>query len=40
VTQALVQRGHDALNLEGGMQAWEADGRPVVTDDGSAGVVA
>jgi rhodanese-related sulfurtransferase len=40
VTQALAQRGYDAVNLEGGMQAWEADGRPGVTDGGAAGVVA
>jgi rhodanese-related sulfurtransferase len=40
VTQALVQRGYDAVNLAGGMQAWEADGRPVVTDAGEPGVVA
>ncbi|MCU1460046.1 MAG: Rhodanese domain protein [Acidimicrobiales bacterium] len=40
VTQALVQRGYDAVNLAGGMQAWATDGRPVVTDAGDPGVVA
>jgi len=40
VAQVLVQRGYDARNLVGGMQAWAEDGRPVVTDDGGAGVVA
>jgi rhodanese-related sulfurtransferase len=40
VTEALVQRGHDAVNLVGGMQAWAADGRPVVTDAGTPGVIA
>ena len=40
VAQALVQRGYDAMNLAGGMQAWEADGRPIVNDAGGQGVVA
>ena len=40
VAEALVQRGYDAMNLAGGMQAWAADGRDVVTDDGYEGVVA
>ncbi len=39
VTQALVQAGFEAVNLGGGMQAWEAAGLPVVTDDGGAGTV-
>ncbi|WP_110944293.1 rhodanese-like domain-containing protein [Streptomyces niger] len=39
VTQYLVQQGLDAVNVEGGMQAWEAAGRPVVTDEGGAGTV-
>lgn len=39
-TQALVQRGYDAVNLAGGMQAWVGDGRTVVTDAGAPGVVA
>ena len=40
VTQALVEAGYDAVNLAGGMQAWQAEGHPVVTDDGSPGAVA
>jgi rhodanese-related sulfurtransferase len=40
VTQALVQQGYDAMNLAGGMQAWAAEGRAVVTDSGAEGVVA
>ncbi|MER7394399.1 rhodanese-like domain-containing protein [Streptomyces sp. NPDC000151] len=39
VTQYLVQQGLDAVNVEGGMQAWEATGRPVVTDQGAPGAV-
>jgi rhodanese-related sulfurtransferase len=39
-TEALRSWGFDAVNLEGGMQAWAAAGRPVVTDDGSPGRVA
>nr|WP_309221728.1 rhodanese-like domain-containing protein [Aeromicrobium senzhongii] len=27
----LTHRGHEAINLEGGMDAWEAAGRTVVT---------
>ncbi|WP_173264352.1 rhodanese-like domain-containing protein [Streptomyces pacificus] len=34
VTQYLVQQGIDAVNVEGGMQAWDAAGRPMVTDSG------
>jgi rhodanese-related sulfurtransferase len=30
----LNNNGFDALNLEGGMLAWAAAGRPMVTDDG------
>jgi rhodanese-related sulfurtransferase len=40
VTEALVQAGHDAVNLAGGMQAWAAEGLPVVIDDGGPGTVA
>lgn len=40
VTKALVNAGFDAVNLVGGMQAWQASGQPVVTDDGSPGTVA
>jgi rhodanese-related sulfurtransferase len=35
VTQYLVQQGIDAVNVEGGMLAWEGAGRPIVTDSGS-----
>ncbi|MFC8914275.1 rhodanese-like domain-containing protein [Streptomyces sp. WAC05374] len=35
VTQYLVQQGIDAVNIDGGMLAWEGAGRPMVTDDGS-----
>ncbi|MFC5801124.1 rhodanese-like domain-containing protein [Streptomyces formicae] len=35
VTQYLVQQGIDAVNIDGGMQAWDAAGRPMVTEDGS-----
>jgi rhodanese-related sulfurtransferase len=40
VTEYLVGEGFDAWNLAGGMQAWAACGRPVVTDAGGAGTVA
>lgn len=36
---ALLQRGYDAVNLAGGMQAWQAAGMPVVTDSGELGQV-
>jgi rhodanese-related sulfurtransferase len=36
---ALAQRGYDASNLDGGMQAWVAAGLPVVTDTGDAGQI-
>jgi rhodanese-related sulfurtransferase len=39
-TAFLLQAGFDATNLEGGMNAWLAAGRPVEADDGSPGVVA
>ncbi|MER6995417.1 rhodanese-like domain-containing protein [Streptomyces sp. NPDC000410] len=39
VTQYLVQQGIDAVNIDGGMQAWEAAGRPVITKDGTPGFV-
>lgn len=35
----LAQQGIDAVNVDGGMQVWEAAGRPVVTDDGQPGHV-
>ena len=28
----LNQHGYDAVNVAGGMLAWEAEGRPLVTD--------
>jgi rhodanese-related sulfurtransferase len=30
----LLQRGHDAVNLDGGMVDWEAAGRPMVSETG------
>ena len=38
-TELLRSWGLDAVNLEGGMQAWAAEGRPVERDDGSPGTV-
>ncbi|WP_367043763.1 rhodanese-like domain-containing protein [Streptomyces sp. Je 1-332] len=39
VAMYLVQQGVDAVNVDGGMQSWEAAGRPVVDDKGGPGVV-
>ena len=39
VTKYLVQQGIDAVNIDGGMQAWEAAGRPMVDDKGQPGAV-
>ncbi|MGA4957120.1 rhodanese-like domain-containing protein [Streptomyces lavendulocolor] len=39
VTQYLVQQGIDAVNIDGGMLAWEGAGRPMVTDNGSPAIV-
>lgn len=39
-TQFLRTSGRDAVNLSGGMMAWEAAGRPMVRDDGGAPFVA
>lgn len=39
VTQYLVGQGVDAANIEGGMQAWDGAGRPMVTDNGSPALV-
>nr|WP_203645321.1 rhodanese-like domain-containing protein [Streptomyces sp. SID14478] len=39
VTAYLAQQGIDAVNVAGGMQAWEAAGRPVVDDNGQPGSV-
>lgn len=38
--EALVNRGLEALNLAGGMQAWKAASLPVVADGGVPGEVA
>ncbi|MGW4163337.1 rhodanese-like domain-containing protein [Streptomyces sp. NPDC004788] len=39
VTQYLVQQGIDAVNVDGGMLAWDGAGRPMVTDSGSPAFV-
>lgn len=39
VTNYLVQQGFDAVNVDGGMQAWAAVGRPVVDGAGGSGAV-
>ena len=39
VVSALVGGGWDAVNLDGGMEAWAAAGLPVVRDDGGPGAV-
>jgi rhodanese-related sulfurtransferase len=39
VTQYLLQQGTDAVNVDGGMMAWNAAGRPMVADGGAAAVV-
>jgi rhodanese-related sulfurtransferase len=39
VAQYLIQQGIDAVNVVGGMQAWESAGRPVVDGKGGAGAV-
>ncbi|WP_371653652.1 MULTISPECIES: rhodanese-like domain-containing protein [unclassified Streptomyces] len=39
VTQYLVQQGIDAVNVDGGMQAWDSAGRPMVTDNDSPAFV-
>jgi len=31
----LVQRGHDAVNLDGGMLEWQSAGRPMVSETGA-----
>lgn len=40
VTQALVNAGYDAENLDGGMQAWAHAGLPMVADGGAPARVA
>lgn len=37
---ALRNAGYDAVNVDGGMNAWHAHGLPVVRDDGHPGTVA
>ncbi|GGT20911.1 rhodanese-like domain-containing protein [Streptomyces purpureus] len=39
VTQYLVQQGIDAVNIDGGMLAWEGAGRPMVAADGKQAYV-
>ncbi|MFI5505957.1 rhodanese-like domain-containing protein [Mycobacterium sp. NPDC051804] len=39
VAQYLAQNGYSPLNVSGGMMAWAGAGRPVITDDGGAGVI-
>ncbi|WP_455352924.1 rhodanese-like domain-containing protein [Streptomyces sp. SYSU K217416] len=39
VTQYLLQQGVDAVNVDGGMLAWDGAGRPMVTDKGGPAVV-
>jgi rhodanese-related sulfurtransferase len=40
VTAWLRQQGREAVNLAGGLEAWQAAGRPLVTADGRPGTVA
>ncbi|MEU3710340.1 rhodanese-like domain-containing protein [Streptomyces catenulae] len=39
VAQYLIQQGIDAVNVVGGMQAWESAGRPVSDGKGGTGSV-
>ncbi|MER5306908.1 rhodanese-like domain-containing protein [Streptomyces sp. NPDC002773] len=39
VTQYLVQQGFDAVNVDGGMLAWDGAGRPMVSGNGSPAFV-
>jgi rhodanese-related sulfurtransferase len=39
VAQYLARNGYRPVNVSGGMQAWAAVGRPVVTADGATGVI-
>ena len=39
VAQYLARNGFEPINVTGGMAAWAAAGRPVVTDDGRVGTV-
>ncbi|MGN6607077.1 MAG: rhodanese-like domain-containing protein [Jatrophihabitans sp.] len=40
VTAWLNRQGYDAVNLDGGMLAWAAAGRPMVSETGDAPMVA
>lgn len=40
VVQYLLAEGRDAVNVDGGMHAWEAAGRPLVSSDGRPASVA
>jgi rhodanese-related sulfurtransferase len=40
VTEFLRAHGFDADNLEGGLQQWAAEGRPLTAPDGGPGYVA
>ncbi|MGW5866106.1 rhodanese-like domain-containing protein [Streptomyces sp. NPDC055239] len=39
VATYLLQQGIDAVNVDGGMQSWQAAGRPVIDDKGQPGTV-
>ena len=39
VAEVLVGAGFDAVNVGGGMRAWESADLPIETDDGSPGTV-
>jgi rhodanese-related sulfurtransferase len=39
VAQYLARNGYAPVNVSGGMSAWAAAGRSVITDDGSVGVI-
>jgi len=39
VSQYLARNGYEPAAIDGGMLAWAAAGRPVVTDDGGVGAV-
>jgi len=39
VAQYLARNGYQPINVNGGMAAWAAAGRAVVTDDGGVGTV-
>ena len=39
VAQYLARNGYSPVNVSGGMEAWAAAGRPVVSGDGGTGVI-